>query len=41
MNSLYMNTQMKLIENEYGVKMDYYNQLIDYLKNNLNLKFQE
>ena len=26
MNSLYMNTQMKLIENEYGVKMDYYNQ---------------
>ena len=26
MNSLYMNTQMKLIENEYGVKMNYYNQ---------------
>ena len=25
MNSLYMNTQMKLIENEYGVKMNYYN----------------
>ena len=26
MNSLYMNTQMKLIEKEYGVKMNYYNQ---------------
>ena len=26
MNSLYMNTQMKLIENEYGVKMNYCNQ---------------
>ena len=25
MNSLYMNTQMKLIESEYGVKMNYYN----------------
>ena len=24
MNSLYMNTQMKLIENEYGIKMNYY-----------------
>ena len=26
MNSLYMNTQMKLIENEYGVKMKYFEQ---------------
>ena len=25
MNSLYMNTQMKLLENEYGIKMKYYN----------------
>ena len=25
MNSIYMNTQMKLIENEYGVKLNYYN----------------
>ena len=25
MNSLYMNAQMKLIENEYGVKLSYYN----------------
>ena len=24
MNSMYMNTQMKLIENEYGIKMKYY-----------------
>ena len=24
MNSIYMNTQMKLLENEYGVKMSYY-----------------
>ena len=24
MNSMYMNTQMKLIENEYGVKLNYY-----------------
>jgi hypothetical protein len=26
MNSLYMNAQMKLLENEYGVKLSYYNQ---------------
>ena len=26
MNSLYMNAQMKLIENEYGIKLSYYNQ---------------
>ena len=25
MNSLYMSTQMKLMENEYGIKMNYYN----------------
>ena len=25
MNSLYMNTQMKLLESEYGVKLNYYN----------------
>ena len=25
MNSLYMSTQMKLLENEYGIKMNYYN----------------
>ena len=25
MNSLYMNTQMKLLENEYGIKLSYYN----------------
>jgi hypothetical protein len=25
MNSLYMSTQMKLMENEYGIKMSYYN----------------
>ena len=25
MNSLYMNTQMKLIESEYGIKLNYYN----------------
>lgn len=25
MNSMYMNTQMKLIESEYGIKMKYYN----------------
>jgi hypothetical protein len=25
MNSLYMNSQMKLLENEYGIKMSYYN----------------
>ena len=24
MNSLYMNTQMKLLESEYGVKLNYY-----------------
>ena len=24
MNSMYMNTQMKLLENEYGIKMGYY-----------------
>ena len=29
MNSLYMNAQMKLIENEYGIKQQYYNQNID------------
>ena len=29
MNSMYMNTQMKLIENEYGIKMKYYNPNID------------
>lgn len=26
MNSMYMNAQMKLLENEYGIKMSYYNQ---------------
>lgn len=29
MNSLYMNTQMKLIENEYGVKLNYYKPELD------------
>ena len=29
MNSLYMSTQMKLIENEYGVKLSYYNPNLD------------
>ena len=24
MNSMYMNAQMKLMENEYGIKMGYY-----------------
>ena len=24
MNSMYMNTQMKLMENEYGIKMGFY-----------------
>ena len=29
MNSIYMNTQMKLMENEYGVKLNYYKPNID------------
>ena len=35
MNSMYMNTQMKLIENEYGIKMKYYNPNIDENDNNI------
>ena len=34
MNSLYMNTQMKLLENEYGVKLSYYNQNEHNVENN-------
>ena len=39
MNSMYMNTQMKLIENEYGIKMKYYNPNVD--DNNFNMNDEE
>ena len=40
MNSLYMNTQMKLLENEYGIKMDFYNPYEE-TNNNIDYKDEE
>ena len=39
MNSLYMSTQMKLLENEYGVKLSYYKPDSD--ENNNNIEEEE
>ena len=41
MNSMYMNTQMKLIENEYGIKLGYYNPNTDPNNNDNNLNEEE
>ena len=41
MNSLYMSTQMKLLENEYGVKLSYYKPDSDENNNNNNIEEEE